>query len=282
MEGKGAEAPNIPQEENSMNKNDCRTRPMSVGVMRVYDFGTAKLHAYETGDPINDQTLVVEREGRAVVIEPPCFRESMAALEEYLRESGLTVAGVVAAYHMAGAGFCEGVRVYATPEAREYGHAGGGKALIDQFAQVFGAAFDNRIYTVTHLLEPGRTVIGGVELEVIPTNEAFDIAIPEMGAVYTHMLGHDCHSIIPGVQGAEAMETQLKGYLDRGFTLILTSHHTPEDRRDVVQKLEYLREVRTLAGRCRGREEFRKAVRERFPGYGGENYLDMTAGFFFP
>lgn len=264
-----------------MNKNSCKLVPLSVGEVRVYDFGSARLHAYQTGDPISDQTLVVEKAGQAVVIEPPCFKDSIAALEEYLNKAGLTVAGVVAAYHMAGAFFLPHARKYATPAADGYGHHGGGKALIDNFAQVFGDAFDAGVCTVTDHLEPGKTVIGGVELDVIPTVEAFDIGIPELGAVYTHMLGHDCHSIVPGAQGADAMIAQLEDYLARGFTLVLTSHYVPEDREDVAVKLEYLRQLKAIAARCGSAGEFKDAVREKYPHYSGENYLDMTAGFFF-
>ena len=264
-----------------MNKNSCKTVPMSVGEMRVYDFGSARLHAYHTGDPINDQTLVVEKSGQAVVIEPPCFKNSIAALEDYLDKSGLSVAGVVAAYHMAGASFGEGAKVYATRAADSYGHAGGGKGLIDSFAQTFGDGFDASVFTVTDYLEPGTTVIGGIALDILPTSEAFDIAIPELGAVYTHMLGHDCHSIVPGAQGADAMIAQLEDYLDRGFTLVLTSHYTPEDRADVETKLAYLRELKALAAQCGDAESFKAAVQKKYPTYSGENYLDMTAGFFF-
>lgn len=77
------------------------------------------------------------------------------------------------------------------------------------------------------------------------------------------------------------MIAQLEGYLSRGFTLVLTSHYVPEDRDDVAEKLAYLREVKAIAGCCGDAESFKTAVRERYPSYGGENYLDMTAGFFF-
>ena len=43
----------------------------------------------------------------------------------------------------------------------------------------------------------------------------------------------------------------------------------------------YLEELKTIAASCAGGEAFKAAVRERYPSYSGENYLDMTAGFFF-
>ncbi len=225
---------------------------------------------------------MVEKAGQAIVMEPPCFRSSIAAVEEYLKGAALPVAGVVAAYHMAGASFGKGARVYATRAAEEYGHSGGGRALIDNFTQAFGEDFDGSIYTVTDYLKAGKAVVSGVELEIIPTAEAFDIGIPEMGAVYTHMLGHDCHSIVPGPQGAKAMIAQLEGCLERGFTMVLTSHYAPEDQGYVEEKLAYLRQLEGMARECKDRESFKRMAGERYPDYQGENNLDMTAGFFFP
>lgn len=170
-----------------MEKNTCRVIPLATGQVRLYDFGAVKLHTYESGDPIQDYTLVVEKAGQAIVMEPPCFRSSIAALEEYLKGAALPVAGVVTAYHMAGASFGKGARVYATRAAEEYGHSGGGRALIDNFTQAFGEDFDGSVYTVTDYLKAGKAVVSGVELEIIPTAEAFDIGIPEMGAVYWAM-----------------------------------------------------------------------------------------------
>lgn len=108
-----------------MKKNVYTTVSMPVGEMRVYGNGKMKLHAYHTGDPINDQVLVVEKDGVAVVVESPCFFDSCKALSDYLNGLGLKVAGVLTAYHMAGASFLPEVRKYATRNADEYGHTGG-------------------------------------------------------------------------------------------------------------------------------------------------------------
>ena len=67
----------------------------------------------------------------------------------------------------------------------------------------------------------------------------------------------------------------------KGYTLVLTSHYTPEDLKDVETKIAYLRTLKDIAGRCSSAEEFKRAVQERYGAYSGENYLDMTAGFFF-
>lgn len=105
--------------------------------------------------------------------------------------------------------------------------------------------------------------------------------IPGARAVYIHMLGHDCHSIVAGPAHADAIIASLKGYLDRGFQLFLSSHYAPESRQDVETKIAYLEGLKDIASRCSSAEEFKAEVGKTYPGYSGANYLDMTAGFFF-
>ncbi len=262
-----------------MNKHSFTVLPLRQGEMHVYDFGGVKLHAYQTGDPLADEVFLVEKAGKFVVLESPCFTDSIAALSEYLE--GRAVAGVLVAYHGAGASFLRTAPKYATESAVAYAERGGGKALIDQFAAVFGSAFDSGIHTITHVVGEGAVTIGGIEFIIHPTAEAFDVEIPELNAVYTHMLGHDCHSIVAGADHADAIIDDLEGYIRRGYDLILTSHYTPEDLKDARAKIAYLEQLKRIAASCPDGAAFKAAVKERYPDYSGENYLDMTAGFFF-
>ena len=264
-----------------MEKTACTQVELETGLVDVYDFRNVKLHAYCTGDPIDDEVFVVEKDGRGFVIEYPCFFDSIRALEEYVARLGIAIEGIVAAYHMAGASFLGGTPVYATKEADAYGHVGGGRALIDGFAEAFGEAFDASIATVTNVIESDEFELAGVHLRIVRNAEAFDLELPDLNVAYTHMLGHDCHSIVAGAGHADALIAQLEGYLDRGFDLVLTSHYTPEDLKDVQAKIDYLRELKDVAAVCASAEEFKEAVRKRNPGYAGDNYLEMTSGFFF-
>lgn len=123
--------------------------------------------------------------------------------------------------------------------------------------------------------------IGGIDFIIKQTAEAFDIEIPEINAVYTHMLGHDCHSIVAGTGHADAMIETLKGYIEKGYDLILTSHYTPEDLKDVETKIAYLENLKRIAATCQDADAFKAEVGRQYPQYSGRNYLDMTAGFFF-
>lgn len=262
-------------------KNNCAIVKLGKGEVAIYNFGSIKLHAYKTNDPIDDEVFVVEKNGCGFVIEYPCFFDNIRELEGYIAEKGLRVEGILAAYHMAGATFLAGTSIYATASADAYGHEGGGRALIDNFASAFGDAFDSSIPTVTNVVEGGPLILAGIEVSIVPNDEAFDVAIPEINCVYTHMLGHDCHSIVAGSGHADAIIAQFEGYLRSGVDLVLTSHYTPEDLKDVRVKISYLEDLKAIAETSSDAESFKAKVSERYPEYSGSNYLDMTASFFF-
>ena len=174
------------------------------------------------------------------------FFDNNKELESYINKLGGNVAGVLVSYHAAGATFLPKAKKYATKHADAYGHTGGGKALIDNFTKAFGNIFDNSIHTTTDFLENDKTTIGGIDFEIIDTDEGFDIIIPEINAIYTHMLGHDCHSIVAGNNHANAIIKTLEDYIQKGYNLVLTSHYTPEDLKDVQTKIDYLKDYKKL------------------------------------
>lgn len=62
--------------------------------------------------------------------------------------------------------------------------------------------------------------------------------------------------------------------------MILTSHYTPEDLKDVQTKIDYLENLKEIAENSADADSFKAKVHKQYPQYSGENYLDMTAGFF--
>ena len=262
-----------------MNKNTFATVKLAKGEMNIYDFGGIKLHAYKTNDPIDDEVFVVEKSGKAVIIESPCFFDNIKERTDYL--SGMKVEGMLVAYHGAGAAFLPDVPKFATQNAVEYSKSGGGKALIDSFSGSFGEIFDSSIHRITDVLPSGRSTIGGMEFIIKQTPEAFDVEIPEINAVYTHMLGHDCHSIVAGAGHADAMIAELRSCIAMVYAPVPTANYTPEDLKDAQTKIDYLENLKRIAAGCKNADEFKVEVGRQYPAYSGQNYLDMTAGFFF-
>ena len=265
-----------------MNKTAKRAVELDKGHVDVYTENGITLYAYQTRDLINDEVFILAKNGRGVVIELPCFHDNIRELTAFLRQEGITVEGKLVAYHAAGASFLPEVPAYGTASSVAYNTTGGGAALVANFHKAFGGSFDESLCAVDHVLEEGETEIAGIRFLVKPNAEAYDLEIPEIRCVYTHMMGHDCHSIVAGCPHADGILSQLNYYLRKGFDLVLTSHYTPEDLKDVRTKIAYLTELKEIALDSESADEMRARVQAKYPHYSGQNYLDMTVGFFFP
>ena len=65
------------------------------GFVQIYDFGTMKLHAYQTADAMADECFVLETGKNLVAIESPPFDVNIAECREPLCACNcLLVAGV--------------------------------------------------------------------------------------------------------------------------------------------------------------------------------------------
>ncbi len=256
---------------------------MDVGQMNTYSFeGGLNIHVYNTGDVMCDQTIILEKAGKAVAVELPCFKDSIEAVTGWLASRGIELEAKFVSYHAAGGTFLPGVRNIMTSSAVAYNSEGQGKALVDGFIKVFGPGFDGTTVKADEVVGAGEIEIAGIRMVIVPNAEAFEVEIPEAKAVYMHMLGHDCHSIVAGPAHADAIIANIRQYLDRGFELFLTSHYVPEGRQDAEEKIAYLENLKTIAAGSSSGAEFRQKVVEAYPGYSGENHLDMSVGMFFP
>jgi hypothetical protein len=231
---------------------------------------------------MTDVVTVVEKAGRGVVIDPPSFHSNIKELTDYLNSQNIKIDGVVFSYHMAGASFLPDVKKYSTKKADDFARNGHGKVMVADFAKDFGVAFDPNLPVINDFIKDSQITIGGIDLNIVNTSDAFDIEIPTINSFYTHMLGHDTHSIIASTALAQEMIEQLDGFLDKGYRLVLSGHHIPEDSHDVESKIHYLDKLIAVAGSSESAGEFKNSMKKLYPDFKGENYLDMTASFLFP
>ncbi|GHU77410.1 hypothetical protein FACS189461_5750 [Spirochaetia bacterium] len=260
-----------------MKKTDFTSIKLAKGEINHYHFKRIDLRVYKTNDAMDDITLILEKEKRIVVIEPPCFVDNLAELENYLRGLDAKVEGLLLAYHMTGAGFIKEAKRYSTRNAEAFGARGQGKAMVENFAKAFGGAFDSSINRVTDYIDGTTVSIAGITMNIAKTPEAFDIEIPEINVKYVHLLGHDVHSIIFSKDHLDAELAKLAGCINKGYALMLSSHYPPEDLADVRMKIDYLKKLKRAAAATKTPEEFMATVKKGFPQYGGAHYLEMTA-----
>ena len=261
---------------------ESRKVNLKKGFVDIYDFGEIKLHAYQTNDLMNDESYILENDKNVLLIEFPAFYDNLEEFENYVKGLEKTIVGKVFSDHPNGGTILKDIKGYASEGTCKSMKEGTIHGLVTGFEQSFGGAFAKEYHEITDILRDKEVNIGGFELNITYHDENIEIEFPKINCVYTHMLGHDCHSIVAGEGHANAIIAQLKGYKEKGYNLILSSHYTPETMADVDEKISYLEELKKIAKESSSADEFKTLVKEKYPNYGGLNYLDMTAGYFFP
>lgn len=255
---------------------------LKKGFIEVYDFGEIKLQAYQTNDLMYDESYILENKDNVLLVEFPAFYDNLGEFEEYVRGLNKNIVGKVFSDHPNGGTIFKDVKGYASEGTIKSMKEGTINGLVTGFETAFGGTFAKEYHEITGILKERQVNIGGFELNITYHDEDIEIEFPQIGCVYTHMLGHDCHSIVAGEGHANVIIEQLKGYKEKGYNLALSSHYTPETLKDVDTKIEYLEELKVIANDSKDINDFKDKVKEKYPEYSGLNYLDMTAGFFFP
>ena len=255
---------------------------LKKGFVDIYDFGDIKLHAYQTNDLMYDESYILENKDNLLLVEFPAFYDNLEEFEGYVKGLNKNIVGKVFSDHPNGGTIFKDVRGYASEGTIKSIKEGTINNLVTGFETSFGGAFAKEYHNITDILKDNKVNIGGFELNITYHDENIEIEFPQINCVYTHMLGHDCHSIVAGENHANAIIEQLKGYKEKGYNLILSSHYTPETLTDVDTKIAYLENIKKIARESKDINEFKEKVKKEYPNYSGLNYLDMTAGYFFP
>ncbi|GHV07618.1 hypothetical protein FACS189485_18210 [Spirochaetia bacterium] len=265
-----------------MMKKTMVMTPLDIGAVRVYDFDGIRLHAYETKNPFADECYLFETGQELIGLEAPLFRDNLTEFADYIQSLNKPLNHLIMAYHPGGGNAFAGSRVYATEAAKKsMGEGGSIKAMLDNFAEGFGDKLYTEIPAVTDTIKAGKATIGGIEFIVTNTRESFDLEIPALNVVYTHMLGRRSHNILESPAHIDAMIGQMKDYERRSPSLILTTHDVPATAEIAAEKLSYLQKVKELAAKSKDKASFIAGVKAAFPDYDGENFLEMSAGALF-
>lgn len=259
---------------------------LKKGTVWIYAYGDITLHAYETKDTFGTFVFILEKAGKAVLLESPPMKDNYDELTNYITGLGHKEVDLIVSYHPIGAQFINTdklkfTQIYSMKHAVDFYTTGEGVPSLAGLKSRYGTAFDETVYKPTVMLEEGIKVISGITFDFTQADIAFDVAIPEINSVHPHMLGHDKHTLVFSYEFLDAAIAQLERYQDRGYEMFFSSHSEPETRGDVTIKLSYLRALKNVAQSSKNKQMFITKMNERYPNFGWPFYLQGTANFLF-
>ena len=255
---------------------------LKKGFIEKYDFGNIKLHAYQTNDLMKDESYILENDKNILLLEFPAFYDNLEEFKEYVYSINKNIIGKIFSDHPNGGTIFTDIKGYASEGTIKSMENRTIKGLVTNFEKAFEGTFAKEFHKITDVLKDDTINIGEFILNITYHEENIEIEFPQINCIYTHMLGHNCHSIVAGKSHAINMVKQLENYKEKGYNLILSSHHTPETLTDVDTKIHYLEDLQNIAQNTNNQKDFKEQMTNKFKNYDGLNYLDMTANFFFP
>lgn len=255
------------------------TIPLTVGSMQVFDYGHLKLHSFASNDPMADQCFLLETPTEIIGIEAVPFVANFDEYNNYIKSIGKPLNNVLLSYHPLGAESLGQTRFLKTPEIEAYQNENPAfNGMVQSFGAGFGDSININIQNATDYVKTGKVVVGEVEFLISNNVDGFDIVIPSINAVYTHMLGKTTHNILPSMGAMDAFLAQMENYVANDYSLLLSSHHVAEKIDTATEKIKYVNTLKALYNANDNAEDFVAAVTKTYPHYDGENYLGMTAG----
>ena len=275
----GAKTPNEPEATTPTTSEAT----LESGSVTVYDFGDSKLHVYASGDALGDVAYIVEGQDALVGIELPSFTDGLNAWQDYVSSLNKPMDDIFLCDHVTGGSYVTNMNVMGTQGAKDSIAAGSTYATTEGLYETFGDDFHGGPdMAYINKVVSGTVTVAGIDFNLIDHGETYDLEIPSMNAVYTHMLGKTSHAILTSTAHMDSMLETLKGYQSAGYDMILTAHSGVEGQDAVTEKISYVEKAKELAENNDNADSFMAAVKEAFPDYTGENYLEMSAGYLFP
>ena len=276
---------------NSKSSSEANAEPETTeSKFLVQDFGSFKLHAQLTNDPLGDMSFIVEGAEGLVVVEPAAFHSSIAEQQAYVQALGKPVVCVIADYHMAGltAYPAEAYRmVEGMPEfVRGEIYSG----MMAGFAQAFGDAIADEGELPTQVVaREGEQQLAGIDF-TFSAGAASDFpgaSVLVGGKVYyTHfspVAGLHMNPLqITGRPAVEAQLAELKHAKATGAEAFVGGHGIGiATMADVDFQIDYLETVKKLMDAHDNAETFAEALKAAYPEAGlQENVSALAANLY--
>lgn len=139
---------------------------LSKGTIDVLDFGSVKIHAYQTCDPLEYECFIIQKSEKSFFIEGLLFKDNITEFTTYIKTLYTKIEGLVIAYHGGGTSFLKVYPVYSTKNADEYNHKGGGAGLVKNFISTFEDFIDATLYKTTNFIEGDALTLAGVKMNI--------------------------------------------------------------------------------------------------------------------
>ncbi len=252
----------------------------------VKDFGSFKLHAYVTTDPLGDMSYIIEGSKSVVVLEPAVFLDNIKEFGDYLNKLNKPVEKVIANYHAAGFSAFDHSKFVMVEGMPEFVKGDIYKGMMGNFAAGFGDKMDISDFVPSSTVGRNASINwAGVEFTFSPgASSDFPAASILIGGkvYYMHFTPvANMHMGALQISSREAVNAQLAELEQAkasGATTFIGGHGmATADINAVNFQIEYLKKLKETVSLIKTGDEFILVMKMTYPNLAGEDNLTALA-----
>lgn len=262
----------------------------AAGVMTVIPRENLRIHTYEAPETaVFVNAHILETENGLIVVDTQLLRPHAEEFRRYADSLGKPIDRVIITHshpdHWFGCEYFRDVPIHALLQVAD-GIVGGGEAMIQGYAPIFGDAITETVTAPEHIIRPGTETIDGVALtyEMAEGAEAGVnqvIELPESRVLLAQDLVYNRVHVFLQQKEMGPWLAHLRRYLEGEYDFVLPGHGLPANMQALVDMVGYLETAQAALAASNDVPTLKEHLVGKYPFYRGDYILDISGRYLY-
>ena len=262
----------------------------SAGVVTVIPRENLRIHTYEAPETaVYVNSHILETEDRLFIVDTQLLRPHAEEFRRYADSLAKPIDRVIITHshpdHWFGCEYFRDVPIHALAEVAD-GITGGGEAMIQAYAPIFGDAITETVTAPEHVIRPGSGSLDGLALtyEKAEGGEAgvnLVIALPDQRVLLAQDMVYNRVHVFLQQKELGPWLAHIRRYLEGEYDFVLSGHGLPSNMQALADMAGYLETAQSALAESNDVETLKRHLVGKYPLYRGDYILDISGRYLY-
>jgi glyoxylase-like metal-dependent hydrolase (beta-lactamase superfamily II) len=258
--------------------------------MTVIPLENLRIHTYEAPEAaVFVNSHILETEHGLIVIDTQFLRPHAEDFRRYADSLGKPIDRVIITHshpdHWFGCEYFRDAPIYALAEVADQ-IRGGGEAMIQAYAPVFGDAITETVVVPERTIRPGTETLDGVTLAYEKADAAeagvnLVIELPENRVLIAQDLVYNRVHVFLQQKEMGPWLAHLRRFQEKEYDFVLSGHGLPANMQALADMAGYLEDAKSALAASSDVPTLKQHLVGKYPSYRGEMLLDISGRYLY-